>query len=267
MLFLTYLQNQGVYMKAKFFLPNSLTAINLIISVFAIINILDHPGSIISIVTSAWLVALAAIFDGLDGKVARLTNSQSDFGIEFDSIADFAAFVLTPGIIGYSLMVMSRVDEKLILLSVIVYILGGAVRLARFNVVQGGETEKGLFQGLPTPAGAGNVISMVIFVWYFYGSAMNLDFVSNIMFINLLVTGVLMVSNIKYDNIFSMFKTKNPKFLIMKRFSIQLVIFLVLFVYMVAAGEKGYFFPILIVFYHLKAIFLNLNSFDIKEVE
>ena len=246
-------------MKAKFFLPNSLTAMNLIIAVFAIITVVDYNSGITSIVTASWLICLAGIFDGLDGKVARMTNSQSDFGVEFDSIADFAAFVLAPGFVGYRLMSQSGLDEKMILLSIVVYILGGAIRLARFNVVQGGEKEKGLFLGLPTPAGAGNIVVMIFFVTSFFGPTMDVDFISKMFFVNFIVTGILMVSNVKYDNIFSMFKTANPRFLILKKCSLQLAVFIVLLVYMVAINKLGYFFAIAISFYHIKAIFLNLH--------
>ena len=252
---------QGVYhnMKAKFFLPNSLTAMNLIIAVFAIITVVDNNFGMSSIVTASWLICLAGIFDGLDGKVARMTNSQSDFGVEFDSIADFAAFVLAPGFVGYRLMSMSNLDDKMILLSIIVYILGGAIRLARFNVVQGGEQEKGLFLGLPTPAGAGNIVVMIFFVTTFFGAALDIDFVSKMFFVNFIVTGILMVSNVKYDNIFSMFKTTNPKFLIMKKCSLQLAFFMALLVYAVVINKLGYFFAIAVSFYHIKAVFLNLH--------
>ncbi len=247
-------------MKAKFFLPNSLTAMNLIFAVFAIVQVVDNGTGFNSIITAGWLICLAGVFDGLDGKVARITNTQSRFGVEFDSIADFAAFVLAPAFVGYRLMSMSNLDEKMILLSIVIYILGGAIRLARFNVVQGGEKEKGLFLGLPTPAGAGNIVGLMFFSITFYGSSMNIDFVTKLFFVNFIVTGILMVSNVRYDNVFSMFKANNPKFLIMKKIPLQLAIFAILLVYTIVVGHLELFLVIALAFYHVKAIFLNLHT-------
>jgi CDP-diacylglycerol--serine O-phosphatidyltransferase len=108
---------------------------------------------------SAYAIVVAAVFDQLDGRVARFTNSTSRFGAEYDSLSDLVSFGIAPGILLFlwSLEPFGRVGW----LASFFYVACGALRLARFNV-QAASMEKAYFQGLPIPMAAGIVASSVL---------------------------------------------------------------------------------------------------------
>lgn len=109
----------------------------------------------------AALAILAAIlFDGLDGRVARITKTNTDFGLEYDSLADLLSFGVAPAILLYTWIL--KPFGRIGWLAVFLFVLCGAVRLARFNV-QVTEKSTDRFIGLPIPAAAGLVASYVIF--------------------------------------------------------------------------------------------------------
>ena len=110
---------------------------------------------------AAWGILIANIFDGLDGWVARLTNSTTKFGVELDSLSDLVAFGVAPAVLIYSwgdLHAFGRVGWG----AVFIYVICGALRLARYNV-QMGTTESKAFTGLPIPGAATVVASLVLF--------------------------------------------------------------------------------------------------------
>jgi CDP-diacylglycerol--serine O-phosphatidyltransferase len=108
---------------------------------------------------AGWLIILAGVLDGLDGRIARLTRSSSEFGKEYDSLADVVSFGVAPAILAYQwgLRGMGRWGWAVTFL----FLVAGSVRLARFNV-HAGEGDKRFFTGLPIPAGAGSVTMMVL---------------------------------------------------------------------------------------------------------
>ncbi|MCH7921491.1 MAG: CDP-diacylglycerol--serine O-phosphatidyltransferase [Nitrospinae bacterium] len=110
---------------------------------------------------AAVAILVAILFDTLDGRVARITKTSTDFGLEYDSLADLISFGVAPALLLYtwSLKPFGRVGW----LAVFLFVLCGAIRLARFNV-QVAETTTNRFTGLPIPAAAGLVASYVIFV-------------------------------------------------------------------------------------------------------
>jgi CDP-diacylglycerol---serine O-phosphatidyltransferase len=121
---------------------------------------------------AAMAIGLAIVFDGLDGRIARLTNSTSNFGREFDSLADVITFGLAPGVLAYSWGVRPAIDASQLPLTnhlravgwiiTFAYLICGAARLARFNIdsIKPG-TDRRFFIGLPIPAAAGVIAAVV----------------------------------------------------------------------------------------------------------
>ncbi|MDR1873565.1 MAG: CDP-diacylglycerol--serine O-phosphatidyltransferase [Synergistaceae bacterium] len=162
--------------------PNMVTSGNLFCGMFSLM--LAFHGRFIP---AAWLVFFAAIFDGLDGKVARSLGGGSQFGLEFDSLADLVSFGVAPAMLVY---VGSLDGFGGVLGGVIAcfFALCVALRLARFNVVH----VPGPFQGLPSPAGG-------LFVASFFLARVPLF--SVFMASVLVFTGLLMVSSVPYANL------------------------------------------------------------------
>jgi CDP-diacylglycerol---serine O-phosphatidyltransferase len=135
-------------------LPNLVTTCNLFAGFFAIIQALKG-----NFLWSAYAIVIAAIFDTLDGRLARLTRSTSKFGAEYDSICDVVSFGVAPAILlfQWALEPFGRVGW----VACFLFVACGALRLARFNV-QVGVVEKSYFQGLPIPMAAGIVASSVL---------------------------------------------------------------------------------------------------------
>jgi len=142
---------RGVYL-----LPSLLTIGNLLCGFYAIVAVYNDDYTVAAI---AILVAL--VLDFLDGAVARLTNSSSDFGLELDSLADLVSFGVAPGILAYVWAL--KPFERLGWLASFLFVVCGALRLARFNI-QTRNLDKRYFVGLPIPAAAGLVASFVLFM-------------------------------------------------------------------------------------------------------
>jgi CDP-diacylglycerol--serine O-phosphatidyltransferase len=135
-------------------LPNLITTMNLFFGFVAILNAIKGE-----YLFAAYAIVAAAVFDLLDGRVARLTQSMSKFGAEYDSLCDLVSFGVAPGILLY-LWALQPFDRLGWLISFL-FCACGALRLARFNV-QATIVEKAYFQGLPIPMAAGIVASSVL---------------------------------------------------------------------------------------------------------
>lgn len=171
-------------------LPNLITTANLFCGFFSIVQTLQGK-----YVFAVWLVILAGFFDFLDGRVARMTNSQSDFGMEYDSLSDLTTFCLAPAILIYTWGMAGF--GKYGIAAAFIYFTCGALRLARYNVQAQG-VEKSDFQGLPSPAAAGTMVSFVLFHQEFFGSPHSESYF--ILFLAATV-GLLMVSNFRYRSL------------------------------------------------------------------
>lgn len=142
--------------KTPSFLPSVFTSGNLFCGMAAILE-----GARGHYLTAAWLVVLAAAFDGIDGMAARLSGHTSRFGVEFDSLADAISFIMAPALVIY---LLALAPLKIIgLVVAFCFVAAGIIRLARFNVSQKNLLEKGAFSGLPVPAAGGAVTGYVIF--------------------------------------------------------------------------------------------------------
>lgn len=188
-------RSRGIYL-----LPNLFTTAALFSGFYAIASAISGRYE-----TAAILIFVSLVLDGLDGRVARMTNTQSDFGAEYDSMADMISFGAAPAIVMYlwSLSSLGQVG----LIGAFVHLAGGALRLARFNT-QLATQDKNYFQGLPSPAAASLLAG---FVWvsekYQYG-AENLPWLVLILTVT---TGLLMVSNFRYHSFKDInFKGKVP---------------------------------------------------------
>jgi CDP-diacylglycerol--serine O-phosphatidyltransferase len=147
-------------------------------------------------------IFVAMVLDGLDGRVARLTNTQSAFGAEYDSLSDMVAFGLAPSLVVYLWGLQSL--GKLGWLVAFVYTAGAALRLARFNT-QIASADKRWFQGLPSPAAAAVVAGLVwVAIDQEKFSTETLAWPAAVL---TLAVGLLMVSNARYNS----FKELDPR--------------------------------------------------------
>jgi CDP-diacylglycerol--serine O-phosphatidyltransferase len=134
------------------------------------------------------------ILDGLDGRVARLTNTQSEFGAQYDSLSDMLSFAVAPALVMY-LWAFSTLG-KVGLFAAFVHTAGGALRLARFNT-QLTSADKRYFQGLPSPAAAAILAG---FIWLCLEHDWSIEYVKYTALILTITTGLLMVSNFRYSS-------------------------------------------------------------------
>jgi CDP-diacylglycerol--serine O-phosphatidyltransferase len=141
--------------RAVYLIPNLLTTGNLFSGLFAILAVFHGH-----YLAAAVAIMVALIFDMLDGKSARWTNSTSQFGVEYDSLADLVAFGVAPGLLmyGWALSVYDMLGPAVMF----AFVACGALRLARFNVMTA-TSESKYFTGLPIPAAASVVATLVIF--------------------------------------------------------------------------------------------------------
>ena len=139
------------------FIPNSLTILNMFLGFMSIISSINGD-----FFWAAWFIILGGIFDGFDGKVARALDSTSDFGIQFDSLADIITFCLAPSVFVY--MVWAEPLGQLLggFYSFMPLMLG-AIRLAKFNLEAEGQ-QKSQFSGMPTPIMALTIVGLWLFL-------------------------------------------------------------------------------------------------------
>tara|TARA_R110002033_G_C3882805_1_gene238148 strand:+ start:1688 stop:2512 length:825 start_codon:yes stop_codon:yes gene_type:complete len=177
-------KNKGIYL-----LPNLFTTAGLFSGFYAVISSMNGHFE-----SAAIAIFIAMICDGLDGRVERLTNTQSDFGAEYDSLADMVSFGMAPAILAYNWALQDL--GKIGWLAAFIYCACAALRLARFNT-QVGVADKRYFQGLASPAAAALIAGSI---WS--GSKYELD-PTNINYLAALITaltGLLMVSNFRYHS-------------------------------------------------------------------
>ena len=188
--------------KGIFLLPNLLTTGGLFAGFYSIVASIDG-----NFLPAAWAIFAAMLLDGLDGRLARLTNTASEFGKEYDSLADMVSFGLAPAIVVYQwgverLAEYGAVWGRLGWLAAFLYVAAAAFRLARFNtnVAQ----DKRFFQGLASPAAAAGIASMIWVVNWYEGFTGLGSLVAGAAITA--VAGVLMVSRFAYVS----FKDFNP---------------------------------------------------------
>ena len=176
--------------KGVYLLPNILTTFGLFAGFFAII--LATKGQYVD---AAIAIFIAMLWDGLDGRVARLTNTQSEFGEQYDSMADMVSFGIAPALLMYFYLFESL--GKIGWIAAFIYVAAGALRLSRFNT-QIGVEDKRYFQGLPSPAAAALIAGLVWAKEVIGPSAYDEQYLVTGAWIILVSAGILMVSNVRY---------------------------------------------------------------------
>lgn len=186
--------DKSIRRKGVYLLPNLLTSAALFAGFYSIIKGIsgDYEASAIAII-------VAGILDGLDGRVARLTNTQSAFGEQYDSLSDLISFGLAPALLAFnwslaSLQEISVLTGKLGWLAAFLFVACAALRLARFNT-QAGIADKRYFQGLASPAAAG---TLVFTIWFLVDNGIAGDTVRWLIFFEIVTLGILMFSNVRY---------------------------------------------------------------------
>jgi len=179
---------EGKRKRAVYLIPNLLTTGNLFSGLFSILAVFNA-----NYVAAAVAILIAVVFDMLDGKSARWTNSTSQFGVEYDSLADVVSFGVAPGLLIYSWALNSH--GMLGSAVMFAFVACGALRLARYNVMASAGESK-YFTGLPIPAAASVVATLVIFDHHIV--RMGTEVKPLLILIMTLTLAFLMVSRIKY---------------------------------------------------------------------
>ncbi|MDB9863256.1 CDP-diacylglycerol--serine O-phosphatidyltransferase [Litorivicinus sp.] len=181
--------------KGIFLLPNILTTAGLLAGFFSIITATRgvYQGEGLFEV-AAIAILVSGLFDGLDGRVARLTNTQSEFGAQYDSLSDVVAFGVAPAVLVFSWSLSTL--GKLGWVAAFVYLAGAALRLARFNI-QREVADSNYFIGLACPAAAYFLASAV---WTLVDSNIQGETVAFSMVSLTAICGLLMVSSIPYPS-------------------------------------------------------------------
>jgi CDP-diacylglycerol--serine O-phosphatidyltransferase len=205
------IRRRGIYL-----LPNLFTTAALFAGFYAIVQAMngrfDH---------AAIAIFVAMVLDGLDGRVARLTKTQSAFGAEYDSLSDMVSFGAAPALVVYEWSLRSM--GKLGWIAAFIYVAGAALRLARFNTMLE-VADKRYFQGLPSPSAAALVAG---FVGIIDDYAIDPETVRWAAWAVTLFAGLTMVSNLKYYS----FKTINLRRSVPFAVVILIVLFIVLISY------------------------------------
>lgn len=177
-------RNKGIYL-----LPNLFTTGALFSGFYAIVAGMNGHFE-----SAAIAIFVSMILDGLDGRVARMTNTQSDFGAEYDSLADMVSFGVAPALVTFSWALQDL--GKVGWVAAFVYVAGAALRLARFNT-QIDTADKNYFTGLASPAAAAIVAGTV---WAFSETGASGQDVAWVMALLVPLAGILMVSNFQYHS-------------------------------------------------------------------
>jgi CDP-diacylglycerol--serine O-phosphatidyltransferase len=175
---------RGIYL-----LPNMMTTAAMFAGFYAVIAGMNGQFE-----AGAIAIFIAMVFDGLDGRVARMTNSCSAFGAEYDSLSDMVSFGLAPALLMYQWALHDF--GKVGWLIAFIYTVGAALRLARFNT-QVGIADKRYFQGLPSPAAAALLAGLV---WMVETNHIQTGLEPFVAIILTLFSGVMMVSNVRFHS-------------------------------------------------------------------
>ncbi len=183
-----------------YLLPNLMTAGNLACGFFALTWIFKYqPGGGFEEINMALRLILAAFaFDFFDGRIARISRQESQFGREFDSLADIVSFGVAPAFLVYRIVLYQFENTGWLIAAV--YLVCGGIRLARFNVLsqvgrRGGSKE---FLGFPIPSAAALVVSVTLLIMWLEGTDRELEKSRFVLPILMILLSVLMVSNVRY---------------------------------------------------------------------
>ncbi len=200
--------------KGKIILPSTLTSFSLVLGFLAIIICLTTElvaaNRIFTYIAGCWMVVFASLLDGLDGKVARLTKTTSEFGIQYDSMADLVTFGVAPAVILYHHFLIDQ--DPVYLIFPVIFVLSSAIRLSRFNVSANQQAKK-FNVGLPMPVSGGMICAAILFLNYLKGCGVingGEHFLLPAMMILTMYFCSQMISTVKYDLTFHFWFRCNP---------------------------------------------------------
>lgn len=231
--------------KGIYILPSLFTCANMAFGILSIVSSIDGW-----FIRAAWLLTFALACDIIDGRIARLTHTTSDFGLQLDSLSDLISFGIAPALMIY-MLVLKEMDKIGIAIAVL-FVLCSALRLARYNVM----ALKGIsfenFKGLPTPASAGVLISFVLSYELLgpEGTSLNIRTVPILMQtmpvffkampVIMVVLSFLMVSNIPYYS-FKMLQLNKTR-------TIRFLVVFIVFVLLIIVFPQNVFFIIFVIY-------------------
>jgi CDP-diacylglycerol--serine O-phosphatidyltransferase len=224
------IRRRGIYL-----LPNLFTTAALFAGFYAIVQAMNQRFE-----QAAVAIFIAMVLDGLDGRVARLTRTQSAFGAEYDSLSDMVCFGAAPALIMYEWALKSL--GRLGWIAAFVYCVGAALRLARFNT-NIDVVDKRFFQGLPSPAAAALCAGLVWVIDDF--KIERADVIINIACATTLFAGITMVSNVPFYSFKDINLRRSVPFWAVLLIVLSLIVIstnppMVLFLLFVAYGVSGY---------------------------
>jgi CDP-diacylglycerol--serine O-phosphatidyltransferase len=177
-------------MKKVYLLPNLFTTASLFCGMLALTHIFQGQ-----LIPACWFILAAAVLDGFDGKIARLTKSESSFGVNYDSLSDLVAFGVAPAALVFSVL-SEQGNVQIVSIVSTLFAVCGALRLARFNVQRTRE-EKRTFTGLPIPAAACTVIAAYL---VYHRINPGQEWPGKVLLFLVVILSGLMVSNIPYPS-------------------------------------------------------------------
>lgn len=202
------LRRRGIYL-----LPNLFTTAALFSGFYAIVQAMNGRFDYAAIA-----IFVALVLDGVDGRVARLTHTQSEFGAEYDSLSDMVSFGVAPALIIYEWALKGL--GKWGWFAAFIYCAGTALRLARFNTnIE--IVDKNNFQGLPSPAAAALVAS---FVWVMLDNQITGDYLGVIASVLTVFAGVTMVSNLRFSSFKTISMRKSVPFIVIFLFALSFIL-------------------------------------------
>jgi len=188
----------GAMQRLRYSIPNSFTALSLLLGLGSIVTT-----QIGDLEFAAWLIVWCGLLDTMDGLAARLLKATSDFGAEFDSMADLVSFGVAPGVLVFNAGLQLggvEVDSGqfwVLLLACGVFVLAGAMRLARFNLGTG-QPGKGWFTGVPITAAGGGLLSSMVLVLLYHQDTSSVLPLHLYLPIIMFVLAILMVSRLRF---------------------------------------------------------------------
>ncbi|MCL2144529.1 MAG: CDP-diacylglycerol--serine O-phosphatidyltransferase [Endomicrobia bacterium] len=244
---------RGIYI-----LPSLLTCGNMACGIISMIFSINGEFT-----WAAWMLILAIAFDMLDGRVARMTKTTSEFGVQLDSLSDLLSFGIAPSIMMYQLVLNTM--GKLGIAIAVLFVLCSALRLAKFNVQSKDGVVHNSFMGLPTPASAGLIISFVLSYELLLsepGQALsfktipvlmkNMPVFFKAMPIVMVILSLLMVSNIPYTS-FKKMNFSKPKVF-------RLLVLIIFLIFLIIAFPQNIIF-ILFSLYALSGIVMYTGRY------
>ena len=241
------MRDRGIYL-----LPNLFTTGALFAGFYAIVQAMNGRFE-----HAAVAILIAMVLDGLDGRVARLTHTQSAFGAEFDSLSDMVSFGVAPALVVYEFALQGM--GKFGWIAAFVYCAGAALRLARFNTQLEVPSDKRFFQGLPSPAAAALIASFVWVMVEYEVPGPNARWAAAFI---ALFGGLTMVSNFKYYSGKEINLRKSVPFFVILLVMLAFILIStsppeVLFGVFILYGLSGYVYALMLLTGYKKPALLN----------